>query len=56
VTLDHEQARNSMQRILALKPDAICPGHREPLVSDVSSRCIEMLSLLEARGRWPLLG
>lgn len=56
VTMDHDQARLSMKRILALKPEVICPGHREPLVSDVRSRCAEMLSLLEAGGRWPLLG
>lgn len=56
VTLDHAKARNSMKRILELNPAVICPGHREPLVSEVPSRCAEMLSLLNAQTPWPLLG
>jgi glyoxylase-like metal-dependent hydrolase (beta-lactamase superfamily II) len=56
VTPDKPNARESMLRCLALEPDILCPGHREPLTENVAERCREMAAYIRSGGRWPLLG
>jgi glyoxylase-like metal-dependent hydrolase (beta-lactamase superfamily II) len=56
VTPDKDKARESMLRCLALEPDILCPGHREPLTENVAQRCREMTAFIREGGRWPLLG
>ena len=56
VTPDLEAARASVGKCLALNPQLICPGHREPLTAGVESACNDMRSYLKSRGPWPLLG
>jgi glyoxylase-like metal-dependent hydrolase (beta-lactamase superfamily II) len=55
VTLDTAAARTSLARCLALQPQIVCPGHREPLV-DAGSACDAMQSHLARDGRWPMFG
>jgi glyoxylase-like metal-dependent hydrolase (beta-lactamase superfamily II) len=56
VTEDLNAARESMIRCLDRPIDAICPGHREPLSTNVASECQRMRALLASDSRWPLLG
>jgi glyoxylase-like metal-dependent hydrolase (beta-lactamase superfamily II) len=56
VTLDLVAARQSLARCVALRPSIVCPGHREPLTSNVASALDDMQRHLDAGGRWPLLG
>ena len=56
VTPDLDTARRSMQHCLNLKPQILCPGHREPLTENVAERCAEMSEYIGRGGRWPLLG
>jgi hypothetical protein len=55
VTLDLVQARRSMEKCLSLRPQFVCPGHREPLQA-AEAACESMLQHLASGGRWPLLG
>lgn len=55
VTLDVQQARQSMRKCLSRRPLIVCPGHREPL-RDAISACEAMQEYLDGNGRWPLLG
>ena len=56
VTLDLEAARHSLERCLALQPQIVCPGHREPLVAGAGAACQAMQDYLTRGGKWPLLG
>jgi glyoxylase-like metal-dependent hydrolase (beta-lactamase superfamily II) len=56
VTANLEQARRSMNKILAREINALCPGHRHPLTESVEQRCEQMRCYLESDGAWPLLG
>jgi len=56
VTPDIDAARASLEKCLALDPQIICPGHREPLTAGVESACDAMRSYLKRGGPWPLLG
>ena len=55
VTLDMVQARRSMEKCLSLRPQLVCPGHREPLPA-AEAACESMVQHLASGGRWPLLG
>ena len=48
--------RASLARCLALRPAMVCPGHREPLTSNVDVAVAAMQKYLESGGSWPLLG
>ena len=56
VTLDLDTARRSLERCLALQPQIVCPGHREPLVTGADAACQAMQDYLTRGGKWPLLG
>lgn len=56
VTLDTAHARASMIKCLQLEIDAVCPGHRQPLTTNVHAACAEMLRYLRQDKPWPLLG
>ena len=56
VTPDLVAARESLRRCLALDPEIVCPGHREPLTEGVSEACQDMIRYLDSGGDWPLLG
>ena len=56
VTLDLAAARQSVARCVALRPGIVCPGHREPLTSNVAPALDAMQQHLDAGGRWPILG
>ena len=56
VTLDIDAARRSLARRLALRPQIVCPAHREPLVSGAAAACESMSAYLAQGGTWPLLG
>lgn len=56
VTLDLEAARRSLEACLALEPQIVCPGHREPLVSNTDVACTAMREYLKTGGKWPILG
>lgn len=55
VTLDTLQARSSLAKVLDLRPQIVCPGHREPLAG-ADSACEAMRDYLGRGGKWPLLG
>lgn len=55
VTLDTVAARASLERCLALRPQMVCPGHREPL-TEADPACDAMRDYLGSGGKWPLLG
>jgi len=55
VTLDTAAARRSMEKVLALGPEIVCPGHREPM-TDAGAACAAMREYLAHGGKWPLLG
>ena len=55
VTLDIDAARRSLERCLALRPQIVCPGHREPLAA-AEAACQSMRTYLAQGGKWPLLG
>ncbi len=56
VTLDLAAARQSIERCLARDIGVLCPGHREPLTTNVEQECHRMRRQLAAGGRWPLFG
>jgi len=56
VTPDIESARASLEKCLAINPQIICPGHREPLTIGVESACEAMRSYLNSGGAWPFFG
>jgi hypothetical protein len=56
VTEDLAAGRESMIRCLSQPIDAICPGHREPLTSNVAAECERMMKYLRAGSLWPLFG
>jgi glyoxylase-like metal-dependent hydrolase (beta-lactamase superfamily II) len=56
VTLDIDSARASLEKCLAVNPQIICPGHREPLTVGVESACDDMRSYLNSGGAWPFFG
>jgi glyoxylase-like metal-dependent hydrolase (beta-lactamase superfamily II) len=56
VTRDLAAARASLSKCLALDPQIVCPGHREPLTRNVESACRAMRTHLDNDGSWPLLG
>lgn len=55
LTADLGQARRSMETVAAVEAEAVCPGHRGPLVDAVGSHRAEILALLRSGRRWPLL-
>jgi glyoxylase-like metal-dependent hydrolase (beta-lactamase superfamily II) len=56
VTPDVDAARTSLEKCLAVRPQVICPGHREPLTTGVEAACETMQSYLSDGGPWPLFG
>ena len=56
VTPNIDSARESMLRCLELPVDYLCPGHREPLISNVQEECDALKKRIESGERWPLLG
>ena len=56
VTPDINNARASLEKCLSVKPEIVCPGHREPLTAEVASACDAMRSYLKNGGPWPLFG
>ena len=56
VTPDIDNARASIEKCLELRPQIVCPGHREPLTIGVASACATMRTYLRTHGPWPLLG
>jgi glyoxylase-like metal-dependent hydrolase (beta-lactamase superfamily II) len=56
VTLDVQAAHRSLETCLALQPQIVCPGHREPLASNADVACEAMRDYLVAGGKWPRLG
>lgn len=56
VTPDLRAAQASAIRCLREEPEFICPGHRGPLVENVSQERRRLQEYLEGGGRWPLLG
>ena len=56
VTPDVESARASLEKCLAVNPQLICPGHREPLTVGVEAACEGMRSYLNGGGPWPFFG
>jgi len=56
VTPDIDNARASLEKCLELRPQIVCPGHREPLTIGVASACETMRTYLRTHGPWPLLG
>jgi glyoxylase-like metal-dependent hydrolase (beta-lactamase superfamily II) len=56
VTPDLLAAKASAMRCLREDSEFICPGHRGPLVENVSQERRRLLEYLEGGGRWPLLG
>jgi glyoxylase-like metal-dependent hydrolase (beta-lactamase superfamily II) len=56
VTPDLPAARASALRCLREQSAFICPGHRGPLVENVSEECRRLREYLEDGGRWPLFG
>lgn len=55
VTLDTAAARRSMEKVLGLGPEIVCPGHREPM-TNAGAACDAMRRYLAHGGKWPLLG
>jgi hypothetical protein len=56
VTEDVPAARESMIRCLSRSIDFVCPGHREPLTTDVSSQCEKLREHVRRGGHWPIFG
>jgi len=56
VTPDIHKARASLEKCLALNPTVICPGHREPMTTNVEAACDAMRSYLKSGGPWPFFG
>lgn len=56
VTPDINSARASLEKCLAVNPQIICPGHREPLTVGVESACDDMRTYLNSGGAWPFFG
>lgn len=56
VTLNLEQARDSMLRCLSLDIELLCPGHRAPLTQGVAKQCHELTQYIKNGGKWPLFG
>ncbi|MBK9071126.1 MAG: MBL fold metallo-hydrolase [Myxococcales bacterium] len=56
VTLNLQDARQSMRKCLELPIEHVCPGHRAPLSKDVPARCAEMRALLTGSEHWPFFG
>jgi glyoxylase-like metal-dependent hydrolase (beta-lactamase superfamily II) len=56
VTPDLLAAKASAVRCLREQSAFICPGHRRPLVENVSQECRRLQEYLEGGGRWPLFG
>jgi glyoxylase-like metal-dependent hydrolase (beta-lactamase superfamily II) len=56
VTPDIDSARESMLRCLELPVDYLCPGHREPVISNVQEECDALKKRIKTGERWPLLG
>src|SRR3954453_5015402 len=56
LTPDVDSARESMLRCLELPVPYLCPGHREPLISNVQEEFDALKKRIESGERWPLLG
>ncbi|HEX3356500.1 MAG TPA: MBL fold metallo-hydrolase [Tepidisphaeraceae bacterium] len=56
VTEDLTKARKSMMRCMDLPIDHICPGHREPLSTNVREECERMRGYIAREGKWPVFG
>jgi glyoxylase-like metal-dependent hydrolase (beta-lactamase superfamily II) len=56
VTPDLNAAKLAALRCLREPVQFICPGHRRPLVENVSKECRRLETYLEGGGRWPWLG
>jgi glyoxylase-like metal-dependent hydrolase (beta-lactamase superfamily II) len=56
VTPDISAAKASAMRCLSEEPEFICPGHRGPLVDNVSQERRRLQKYLQSGGQWPLLG
>lgn len=55
LTRDVEAARKSMQRCLEFDADALCPGHRYPLIRPTRAHLDAMREQV-ATVRWPIVG
>lgn len=55
LTEDLATARASMAAVASLDVDAVCPGHRGPLVEAVDERRREILDYLAQGRAWPLV-
>jgi len=56
VTPDLPAAKASAIRCLREETEIICPGHRGPLMRNVTEERHRLQKYLEGGGRWPLLG
>ncbi len=56
VTPDLPAAKASAMRCLREEAEILCPGHRGPLMSNVTQERHRLQKYLEGGGRWPLLG
>jgi glyoxylase-like metal-dependent hydrolase (beta-lactamase superfamily II) len=56
VTEDLSAARESMIRCLSRPIRFVCPGHREPLTTDVAVQCEKLRDYVRSGGRWPVFG
>jgi len=56
VTEDLEKARTSMKQCLARDIQFVCPGHREPLMTNGPDECERFRKLLDSNAAWPLFG
>jgi glyoxylase-like metal-dependent hydrolase (beta-lactamase superfamily II) len=56
VTPDLNEARQSVQKCLALRPQIVCPGHREPLTAGTNEACAKLQARVSSNEPWPLFG
>jgi glyoxylase-like metal-dependent hydrolase (beta-lactamase superfamily II) len=56
VTEDLAFAKKSMMKLLQVKANILCPGHRQPLVENVPALCKAFARKLEAQPHWPVFG
>jgi len=56
VTPDLPAARSSILRCLDRPIECICPGHRQPLTSNVPAECDRIRQVIQRDDRWPLFG
>ncbi|MDB5324865.1 MAG: Zn-dependent hydrolase, glyoxylase [Phycisphaerales bacterium] len=56
VTEDLEKARRSMQKCMDREIHFVCPGHREPLMTNAEAEVQRFRALLDSSTPWPLFG